>query len=265
MKNSFRPKSPPILVRPWDSVGKAPAGVEQIDIKIGTNCVSLPSDNFPNSSLLSQSPLLTSTVEAHAGVLVAMANNPANLDPWPPRHQRLPLFTGGRHPQRVFAFLGTSVGHINENVSIAVLDLAIHSVDHLHVLNTIHSFLVNSLRLCNISISPSGLGAALVCFASALDRQSVMGAPHRLEPYWLIIPHDAGPNLRHLVLHRTCWLLLVNFPIDCLNEDSLATVVTSYTNLIQWHRSSNLARQLVLVNPSLLYANPFQHCGYGWG
>jgi hypothetical protein len=40
----------------------------------------------------------------------------------------------------------------------------------------------------------------------------------------------------------------VNFPIDCLNEDSLATAVSSFANLIQWHRSSNLARQLVLVN-----------------
>jgi hypothetical protein len=76
-----------------------------------------------------------------------------------------------------------------------------------------------------------------------------MGAPFRMEPYCLsFIPHDAGPNLRHLPLDRTCWLMLVNFPLDCLSEDSLATAVSSFANLIQWHRSSNLTRQLVLVN-----------------
>jgi hypothetical protein len=109
-------------------------------------------------------------------------------------------------------------------VAIVILNPPVDPVDYPHVSNAIYGFLVNSLRLRGVSISPSGLVAALVSFASALDRQTAMGAPFRMERYWLnFIPHDAGPNLRHLPLDRTCWPMLVNFPIDCLNEDSLAT------------------------------------------
>jgi hypothetical protein len=42
--------------------------------------------------------------------------------------------------------------------------------------------------------------------------------------------------------------MLVILPIDGLNEDSIATVVSSFPNLFWWHRSSNLAHQLILVN-----------------
>jgi hypothetical protein len=141
------------------------------------------------------------------------------------------------------------VSRLNENLAIAVLEPAVDPVDYPHVSNAIFGFLVNSLRLRGISILPSGLGAALVSFASSLDRQFAMGGPHRMEPYWLsFVPHDAGPNLRHLALDSTCWLMLVNFPIDYLNEQSLVSAVSSFANFIQWHQSSNLACQIVLVN-----------------
>jgi hypothetical protein len=36
-----------------------------------------------------------------------------------------------------------------------------------------------------------------------------------MEPYWLsFMPHDAGANLCHLTLDRSCWQMLVNFPLD---------------------------------------------------
>jgi hypothetical protein len=150
----------------------------------------------------------------------------------------------------VLTFLGTSVRRINEHIAIAVLDPPVDSVDYPHVSNAICGFLVNSLYLHGVCISLPGLGAALISFASSLDRQVAMGGPHRMEPYWLtFIPHDAGSNLRHLLqLDRTCWIMLVNFPIDCLSEHCLASAVSSFANLIHWHQCSNLARQVVLVN-----------------
>jgi hypothetical protein len=181
-------------------------------------------------------------VAEHAATLTAVANNPVNPDSLLLRgfsicHRSQEEDT----PHRVFTFLSTSVRRIIENVAIVVLDPVVDPMDYPHVSNTIYGFLENSLLLHGVSISPS--------FASALDRQTTMGLPHHREPYWLsFILHDAGPNLHHLTLDRTCWLMLVNFPIDCLNEDSLATVVSSFANLIQWHQSSKLARQLILVN-----------------
>jgi hypothetical protein len=63
------------------------------------------------------------------------------------------------------------------------------------------------------------MGAAYVTFASALDHQIVLGALHRMDPYWLsFVRYDAGPNLRHLPIDRACWLMLVNFPLDGVNE-----------------------------------------------
>jgi hypothetical protein len=79
-----------------------------------------------------------------------------------------------------------------------------------------------------------------------------MGAPHRMEPYWLsFIPHDAGANLRYLPMDRTCWIMLVNFPLDCLSEACIAASLNSFGNLLHWHESSNKARQIVFAEDEL--------------
>jgi hypothetical protein len=131
-------------------------------------------------------------------------------------------------------------------------------VDYPHVSNAIYSFLVNSLRVRVVSLCPSALGAATVTFASCLDRQTAMGGPHRMEPYWLsFVPHDAGSNLRHLPLDRTCWLMLVNFPLECLSAQCIATAIRSFGNLLHWHESSNKARQIILVNLHCSACIPF--------
>jgi hypothetical protein len=54
-----------------------------------------------------------------------------------------------------------------------------------------------------------------------------------MEPYWLsFVLHDAGPNLRHLPIDRACWLMLVNFPLDGLNERCIASAVSSFAKLV---------------------------------
>jgi hypothetical protein len=148
----------------------------------------------------------------------------------------------------LYAFLGTSVRHINEDVTITVLALEVDPLDFPLATNAICNFIVNNLRLRVIDICPCGLGAVTITFASCHDRQVAMGAPHRMEPYWLsFVPHDAGSNLLHLALDRSCWLMLVNFPLDYANEHCIAAALNSLYNLMHWHESSNKARQIVLV------------------
>jgi hypothetical protein len=48
--------------------------------------------------------------------------------------------------------------------------------------------------------------------------------------------------------------MLVNFPLDCLSVHWIASAVSSFSKLIHWHQSSNLARQIVLVR--LIPATP---------
>jgi hypothetical protein len=179
-----------------------------------------------------------------------MANNPVDPVPLVPRGFVLCYRSQEEDtPQRVFTFLSMSVRCINEDIAIAILEPVVDPIDYPQVANTIHSFLVNTLCLKNIHTGPSALGAATVTFDSCLDRQVAIGAPHRMGPYWLsFIPHDARANLHHLPLDRTYWIMLVNFPIDCLSEACIAASLNCFGNLLLWHESSNKARQIVLVN-----------------
>jgi hypothetical protein len=196
-------------------------------------------------STSSPQPALSPSMAAeHEATLAAMANNSVDPDPLLPHG-----FTICNCSQEEVTPSGFSPSAEHQSIISMRTSPSLYPVDYPHVSNAIYGFLVNSLHLRGVSILRSGLGAVLVSFASSLDCQFAMGGPQRMEPYWLsFVPHDAGSNLRHLALDRTCWLMLVNFPIDCHNEQSLASAVSSFANLIQWHQSSNLARQIVLVN-----------------
>jgi hypothetical protein len=103
-------------------------------------------------------------------VLTAMVNNPVDPVPLVPRGFILCNRSQEEDtPQWVFAFLRTSIRRINEDVAIAILEPAVDLIDYPQVANAIHSFLVNSLRLRNIHIGHSALGAATVTFDSCLD------------------------------------------------------------------------------------------------
>jgi hypothetical protein len=69
-----------------------------------------------------------------------------------------------------------------------------------------------------------------------------------MEPYWLsFVLHDTDSNICHLALDRSCWLMLLNFPLDYTNEHCIAAALNSFCNLLHWHESSNNARQIILV------------------
>jgi hypothetical protein len=87
----------------------------------------------------------------HAAALTAMANNPIDVEPLLPRGFIICNRSQEEGtPQRVYAFLSTSVRCINENVAIAMLDLEVAPVGYPHVANTIYGFLVNTLLCLSI-------------------------------------------------------------------------------------------------------------------
>jgi hypothetical protein len=180
------------------------------------------------------SPPSPSTTAERAAALAPMVNIPVNPDhlvPWG--------FAIYRRSQE---------GDTHENVDIALLDPEVDLVDYRQVAEAILDFLSNSLHLCGVTIQRSGMGAVVVTFASSLDRQTTLGASHHMEPYWhTFVPHDVGPNLRHLLMDRACWLMLVNFPLDGINEHCIASAISSFGNLVHWDQSRTLARQIILV------------------
>jgi hypothetical protein len=42
--------------------------------------------------------------------------------------------------------------------------------------------------------------------------------------------------------------MLVNFPLDGINEHCIASAISSFANLVHWHQSRTLARQIILVH-----------------
>jgi hypothetical protein len=100
-----------------------------------------------------------------------MANNP--IDP----HALVPHgFMICNHsqeedmPQRVYAFLGTSIRRVDEDVTIALLPPKVDPLYFIIATNAIRNFIVNNLHFWVIDICPSGLGAATVTFDSCRDR-----------------------------------------------------------------------------------------------
>jgi hypothetical protein len=193
----------------------------------------IPSFVLPQSTPSHSSPpppLSPAKAAKHFDRLSTMANNP--VDP----HALVPhgfmIYNRSQEedtPQHVYAFLGTSVRRINEDVTITVLAPEVDPLDFPLATNAICNFIINNLRLWVIDICPCGLGVVTVTFASCHDRQVAMGVLHRMEPYWLsFVPHDAGSNLLHLALDRSCWLMLVNFPLDYANEHSIAAALNSF-------------------------------------
>jgi hypothetical protein len=229
---------------------KSPARSESVPFKQhGIENSSSPPPHHTPSPSLPPSPLSPPMAVEHTARLSTMANN--LVDP----HALVPhgfvIYNHSQEedtPQRVFAFLITSVQCINEDVAISVLAPEVDLMDFPQAANAIRNFIVNNLHLRVIDIYPSGLGAATVTIASCRDRQVAMGAPHHMEPYWpSFIPHDAGANLCHLALDRSCWLMLVNFLLDHANEHCIASALNSFCNLVHWHLSSNKARQIVII------------------
>jgi hypothetical protein len=232
----FHRKSP-------DASVVAPSTHLGIDI---SSSLSLHSTPLHSSS---PPPLSPATAVEHSDHLIPMANNP--VDPHTLVLHGFMICHRSQEedmPQCVYAFLSTSVRRINEDVAITVVAPEVDPLDFPLAANAIRNFIINNLRLLVIDICPSGLGAATITFASCRDRQVAMGALHHLDPYWLsFVPHDTGSNLCHLTLNCSCWLVLVNFPLDCANDHCIAIALNSFCNLIQWHESSNKARYIVLV------------------
>ena len=66
-------------------------------------------------------------------------------------------------------------------------------------------------------ISRSGLGAALVRFLDVIERDSaVMTSPFFIgDTVMWVIEQNRGRNHRSVTFSHDCWLMLMNYPIEC--------------------------------------------------
>ncbi|KAL6646715.1 hypothetical protein ACP70R_015409 [Stipagrostis hirtigluma subsp. patula] len=153
-----------------------------------------------------------------------------------------------REPVRLRAFL-PQVQRSHENVAIAVLVPPVAMVDFGIFSRELKYYLTHEHRVRVDGITPSALGAATVIFGSVAERETMIAKGSRpFPPYYIhFLRHDEGPNARACPMDQECWILLLGYPLDCLNLCHLAKVVSGFGLLTHWHESSNLGRVLLQV------------------
>jgi hypothetical protein len=102
------------------------------------------------------------------------------------------------------------------------------------------------------SSSRCGQGAALIQFHSAAERDVAIDySPHFLGDTVLrFLPQNRGMNHRNDVFTHECWLMILNFPLECWDIETIMRVVAPFGRFVVWNKdSSNKARILVKIRP----------------
>ncbi|KAK1643668.1 hypothetical protein QYE76_061473 [Lolium multiflorum] len=102
------------------------------------------------------------------------------------------------------------------------------------------------------SSSRCGQGAALIQFHSAAERDAAIDySPHFLGDTVLrFLPQNRGMNHCNAVFTHECWLMILNFPLECWDIETIMRVVAPFGRFVVWNKdSSNKARILVKIRP----------------
>jgi hypothetical protein len=80
------------------------------------------------------------------------------------------------------------------------------------------------------------LGQALVRFENIYDRDLLVNSsPH---PYdgvnFSLVKHNEGHNWRALNFNRGCWIMMLGFPLDHWNNESIQNAIASFGHLMMW-------------------------------
>jgi hypothetical protein len=90
-------------------------------------------------------------------------------------------------------------------------------------------------------ISRCGMGTALVRFADAVDRDNVISQ----SPFFIgdtimrVIPHNEGRNWRAAIFTHDVWCMLVNYPLECWDIDTIANTMAPYGRFLVWNRQDS--------------------------
>jgi hypothetical protein len=109
-------------------------------------------------------------------------------------------------------------------------------------------------------VQPTHLGQALVRFENIFDRDLLMNnSPH---PYggvnFNVVGHNATRNWRAIQFNQECWLLILGFPLDYWNNDSIQNALASFRRMIMWENNrEHLARLMVRACVTDLWLVPY--------
>jgi hypothetical protein len=135
-------------------------------------------------------------------------------------------------------------------------DWAIVSFNHipdfaLHfgpVREILHEFLEDHNHIEVRKTQPSHLGRALVCLVNAHDRDLLVNqSPHDYGDVQIhFLRHNQDRNWRALTFNRDCWLMLLGFPLDHWNHDSIKNAIDSFGKAIPWKKDLDYRARLLV-------------------
>ncbi|KAM0926026.1 hypothetical protein ACQ4PT_003873 [Festuca glaucescens] len=179
-----------------------------------------------------------------------MANYPSNPYPHlPPRMEILPA--GPLRVKRGYVVVGGDLPLISDDWAIAILapEAAAHEFNA--SLALIEHFLEGKGWSVKSS-SRCGQGAALIQFHSAAERDATINySPHFIgETVLRFLPQNKGINHRNAVFTHECWLMLMDYPLECWDVETIMRTMAPYGRFVVWNKdSSNRARILVKIRP----------------
>ncbi|CAN6224027.1 unnamed protein product [Urochloa humidicola] len=181
-----------------------------------------------------------------------MANFPVDPRPFVPPRFTLMVREVVREPRRIRCFLAPTLQRENEDLAIALTELAVSKTNFGPFARELQRFLLDlGIRLPEIQQYP--IGEAFVRFDSAMQREGfLIGGPREFSGYQLrFIRHDEGINFKDLALDRAVWLMLLYFPPDARRRVALVEKsIAGFTQLLMVHSSSSESRLVIkaLVN-----------------
>jgi hypothetical protein len=109
-------------------------------------------------------------------------------------------------------------------------------------------------------IQTTHLGQALVRFDNIFDHDLLVN--NSLHPYggvnFQVVHHNEARNWRAIQFNQESWLMLLGFPLDNWNNDSLQNVLASFGRMIMWENDQDhLARLMVRARVTDLREVPY--------
>ncbi|KAM0862699.1 hypothetical protein ACQ4PT_045097 [Festuca glaucescens] len=179
-----------------------------------------------------------------------MANYPC--DPYallPPGMDILP--PGPLCAKRGYVVVGGDLPMICDDWTIAVLALEAAAYEFNASVALIEHFLEGKGWGVKIS-SRCGMGAALIQFNSAAERDAAINTSSHFigDTVLRFLPQNKGINHRNAVFTHECWLMLVNYPLECWDVDTVVRTMAPFGRFVVWNKDgSNKARILVKIRP----------------
>lgn len=141
---------------------------------------------------------------------------------------------------------------LNEDVAIITIEPmpAQVQVQFPVIQGVVREFLENHLDVEVKEIQPCHLGQALVRFEFVHDRDRLVGIEHFHHDglHFRLVRHNQGRNWKALNFNKECWLMLLGFPLDFWDQQSIENSICTFGRLLSWESDpAQLSRLIVRV------------------